>query len=361
MNPNNGMSDAQAMANLIGGLPPVDPQTPFGAPPQQQAPAPQPQIDLNFEATNPAPDPFGTPGLTPQAPAPQAPAPYAPPAATPLYPQAQPQPVAPPAGFQSYPQPYAAPQPFTPPVPQQYAPPQAPAPQPGQPMVPGFDPNAIPLTPYGLPVGQAPQAPAPQGDQMPPWATQLLEQVKQSQAQQQQQPESWVPTNFQDIDKRIQEQAAAIAQQTITEAETRRQQAVAAQEQQRQQADAAIDTSLNQLRTTGYLPPITNPNDPNDPGRLAQTELIAYTLASGSEDVARMAPALYALHQSGYAYDYNTQRLVRRGSQTAAAQAPIAGAAPGAAAPAGQAGPSHQDLINLDMNALMDRAQQQIK
>lgn len=294
------VSDGQAIQNVIDGLPPA---------PSAGGPTGEPNI--NFDPNN---IDLGTPG----APLPPPPAPA--------------------------PSPAPAPQP-TPGQPQ-------PAPQP-----PAIDPNAIPLNPVPAPTVD-PNAP-------PAWAQGLIEEVatlKQQFAQPTgQQPsgqqQSWTPQGWEDVDARIEERARELFRQGFGELAAMQQAEAEQAEAQRQQADAYIDQQINQLTSTGYLPAIANPADPNDPGRVAQQELFAYAISLGTDNLAAVAPTLYAHHQNGYYYDRNQNKLVRRGSQTAAAQAPIAGASPSITA-GNTVGPTMRDLATKDLHTLAQEASQ---
>ena len=320
-----GLPPAPAPTNVMGGQPPIAP--PPVAPPAAP-PAPEPEGD-GF---------FGTPASPTQPIVPQYPTP------PPMPPQPAPAPV--------------------PPAPGQPAAPVAP---PAAPPVP--DPNAIPI---GLPQQPAP-APAPQpGEQVPAWAQEVIDaaaQIKASQSGQPApgtvpagapapgQPAEWKPNDWTDVDRRIEERAQQLFQQGMTQLQSQQQAQAEAEQQALAEADRAIDASLDQLRATGYLPPITDASNREDPGVAAQRELIAYTIAQGTDDLTKTAPVLYALHQSGYFFDLQQNKLVRRGSQTAAAQAPVAGATPSVSAPqAGQI--TYRDLATMDLHALADKAAQ---
>lgn len=212
-----------------------------------------------------------------------------------------------------------------------------------------------------------PQAPA--GDQPPAWAQEVIDAAKTIQQQQAQpapgtvpagqgqpQQSDWNPQNWADVDARIEARAQELFRNGLTEIQSQQQAQAEAEQQALAQADAAIDQSLNQLRQTGYLPPVANPNDRDDAGKIAERELIAYTIAQGTDNLLATAPVLHALHQSGYYYDAGQNKLVRKGSQTAAAQAPIAGATPSVTPAQGGATLTYSDLANTDLRSMADRA-----
>lgn len=255
----------------------------------------------------------------------------------------------------------------------QYAPPQPPAPQqpqaqPGQPVYaqpqqPVVAAPGQPLTEYSL----TPPVQTPQQEQMPAWAAGLVEQVNGLQAQiqtpQQQPPaagNAWpwpdIPQTWAGLQTAIDRVATEKADAKVGEYQQTQQAMAQQQEQARVQADQMIDSTLNQLRQTGILPLITDATNPNDAGKLAEKELLGYTIANGGSDpnaLVRMAPTLRALHDSGIYYDNNQRKLIRRGSQSAAANAPIAGGTP-VMGGNGQtpAAPSAKQFATMDLSEL---------
>lgn len=264
----------------------------------------------------------------------------------------------------------------TPPPPQPvYQQPQAPAQQ--QPVAPQT-PQYTQTPPQAQPQGPQPEYPivapvANQEAQVPAWAAGLTQQVQtlqqqlEAQKQANQDNNEWPdrPQSWGEMRKAIQTEADRIASEKM-EAYKREQKA--AEDQQaavERDINQQIDNTIGQMRQVGYLPVVANPNDPNDPGKAAERELIAYTVAMGGtkpQDLMNAAPSLKAHHDTGYFFDYTQKKLVRRGSQTAAAQAPIAGASPSiGGTPTGQQGPSQKELATMSMDQLMQTGLQQIQ
>jgi len=303
------------MSNLINGLPPA-PANPNGG------------ADI-FGPPNPLM--FGG-----GAPAPAAPAPY---------PQTPPAPA--PAGYMQ--------------------PPLAPAPMPQQPQ-----PQYLQQQPTGAPAPEYPMAPIPTqypmqpaAPPMPDWAQDVIDA-----AQALQNPpagDDW-PERGQtwgEFRKAVQQEAQQIANNTIQAYQAEQVQAaqnaasMAAVENQR------YDMTEMQLQQLGLLPAVMDPNNPNDPGRLAKRELYAYTIAMGGQGPENLGPAataLKALHDSGVYFDVAQNKLIRRGSQSAAAQAPIAGGAPvvgGQGQGYGPAGPT-QSQLGMGLSALAEIGMNQL-
>lgn len=238
---------------------------------------------------------------------------------------------------------------------------QQPGQQQMQPQVPQIPQGPWPEYPI-----TTPQLPTQQQDQTPAWAQQILQAMQQGgqnqqpsgQAPQVQQPrdsDAWSdqnrPRSWSEMQKAIQETAEKIADQKLVAAQTQAQQVDAEARERNLQAQAMIDQTENQLRQYGFLPPITNPVDPNDPGVAAQRELEHYAVSIKSNDLFATATTLKALHDSGMYFDTQSNSLKRRNSQSAAARAPIFGGSPSAAT-AQQSGPTHGQLATMSMDQL---------
>lgn len=113
---------------------------------------------------------------------------------------------------------------------------------------------------------------------------------------------------FDDVDKR----AEAIVDQKLAEREQAIQTTNQRAQEQEQQNQQYIDNTVTQLRGAGYLPPITNQFDPNDPGKQAETELIGYAVYGlGSTDLSKAAQELKFRHDAGFKFDPNSKQFVQ--------------------------------------------------
>lgn len=109
---------------------------------------------------------------------------------------------------------------------------------------------------------------------------------------------------FEDVDKRVEaklaerEQQAEAANQQVTEQEKKNQE--------------YIDGTLNQLRQAGYVPPVVDQFNPNDPGKQAENELIGYAVhVLGSADLVKAAQELKFRHDAGFKFDYQTKQFIQ--------------------------------------------------
>lgn len=178
-----------------------------------------------------------------------------------------------------------------------------PTPTPQQPQAPAFDPNTFKQEVIdGVKAAlqpQQPQAPtptpAPQNPNQPQYFTKnyddwgVLEQDTKNLVQ--------------DV---VKEQINQITQQN-TDAQRQA-------EEQEKQNQQVIDNTLTQLRGAGYLPPVSNQFDANDPGKQAENELIGYAVYLGTTDLAKAAQELKFKHDTGLRYDYQTKQFVSTGA-----------------------------------------------
>lgn len=252
--------------------------------------------------------------------------------------------------YQQQPLPYQQPvyqQQQQPPAPQHQQPGQQQQPTGPQPEYPMVVPGQMPM----------------QNQEVPAWAAGLTQTVQELQQQVQNQPQGgddWPdrPKTWGGLKQAIQTEAQKIAQEHIKTYQDQQTTAAQQQEQAMQAANQQIDSALGNLRNGGFLPIVANPTDPNDVGKIAERELIAYAVSTGGQDaqsLLRAAPTLKALHDSGVYFDFTRNTLVRRGSQSAAAGAPIAGASPsfGNAGGGQQAAPTNRQIANMSMDQLM--------
>lgn len=230
--------------------------------------------------------------------------------------------------------------------------------QPGQVQSPGQPPADIPLT-----IPQI-QLPGQQQDQVPAWAQGLIEQVNALQNNGPQTDQPWDdnnrPRTWAELQGSMDKMATDKAQEMVNGLVQQQQQAQVQQQQLLTQANQNLDAVEGQLQQMGILPPVVNPNDPNDPGKAARAELYAYAMTMGASEPQQLAPAaatLYALHQNGQYFDKGKNAVVTRNSAAPGAFAPIAGAGPSMAGsqPGGNqavTGPTTAQLATLPLSSL---------
>lgn len=112
---------------------------------------------------------------------------------------------------------------------------------------------------------------------------------------------------FQDTGK----QAQDLIDKAFQEREQQQQQTTQQVNQQEQQNQQYIDSTVNQLRQAGYLPPVANQFDINDQGKQAENELLGYALSIGSTDLVSAARELKFRHDAGFKYDYQGKQFLQ--------------------------------------------------
>lgn len=212
----------------------------------------------------------------------------------------------------------------------------------------------------------------PKADEPPAWAQQLIDQnadltnrlaafeeklpapVAEEPAVHQEQ-DAWTPKSWDDVDARAEEKARHIVEQTLAEREA----AVKAEQEAKSatanEIDAMLDNQVNDLIKANSLPPITNENDPNDPGKLAQRELYAFSLSLGTADLKSSFNVLDNLHKAGKQYDFVKMEIVDKNPASLGAQSPVGSSNSGASgATAGKM--DYKTLHTLSLDQLASRS-----
>lgn len=208
----------------------------------------------------------------------------------------------------------------------------------------------------------------PQADEPPAWAQALIDQNadlanRLNSFQEQLNPpeappeppakeEEWQPSSWQDVDARAEEKAKSIVETTLAEREAEAKRIADEATASAQEVDKYLDSQVEELTKANQLPGITNENDPNDPGKLAQRELYGFALSLGTADLKSSYKTLAALHAAGKQFDFVKMELVDSKPQLVGRESPVA--SPGGAT-SGPAMPDYKTIHNLNMNQLADR------
>jgi multidrug efflux pump subunit AcrA (membrane-fusion protein) len=135
-------------------------------------------------------------------------------------------------------------------------------------------------------------------------------QERQRQAEAAKGQQGWKPSTWDDIPALVDKRAGEIAQKTLEA----RDQAIQQREQKRLDEEAELerqlDNSLIQLERSGYLPPVGNPNDYNDPGVAARRELMSAAEHMSTMELDKVADTLSELHRNNMVFDSSTKRYI---------------------------------------------------
>lgn len=236
-------------------------------------------------------------------------------------------------------------------------------------VAPVIDPSAPAPFSLGTPGEQTPAPVAPAADTVPAWAQQFMTRMDerlnglesaitadptpstQSAASQpigtpapteselqRRNPQSWA-----DVDAYVAEQVQSGVQRGIQEFTQSLQDQNAAAQRAKEQVDAELDAQVASLETAGLLPPISNPNDRNDPGRVYRRELYGAAAKLGTTDLKAVAEVtLKPLHDQGKLYDPVSDSIIDYNAPIAGANAPIGSSTTTTGATPG--GPSYADI-----------------
>lgn len=213
-----------------------------------------------------------------------------------------------------------------------------------QPWVPGMTPppapGSIPAGTQGVP--PAPGAPAylpaavpsPAGSEQPPaWAVELSEMIRDQQGNQPpagQADANWKPKSWDEVLDKAKETVRAELDAEKAAETTRTQQ----EEARVNEIMRDLDNQLQGLTAYGQIPPIANPADVNDPGRVYRRELMGMANAAGSTNLTVLNQALVNAHRAGYVFDTQANQFVPANGQQPTSQAPAYAAPAAPAAPA---------------------------
>lgn len=220
-----------------------------------------------------------------------------------------------------------------------------------------------------------PPADPPKQDDVPTWAQQLIDQnadlTTRLEAFEEkitppeppvpdpappQHEEPWTPKSWTDVDTRAEEKAKSIVEQTLAERDTAAQAASAAQAAAATEVDQYLDAQVNELTKASQLPAVTNENDPNDPGKLAQRELYGFALSLGTADLKTSHTTLDALHKAGKKFDFVKMELVDANPSMLGANSPVGSSSGGSSTTGTKI--DYKDLHNTPIDVLAQRFMQ---
>lgn len=222
------------------------------------------------------------------------------------------------------------------------------------------------MTPEELAAKEAADAAA--ASAVPTWAQQLIDQNadltdRLSAFEDKLQPptptpapvvdDEWKPTSWGDVDARAEERARKIVEDTLAERENAAKTVNDAQQAAATEVDKYLDSQVAELTKLNSLPAITNENDPNDPGKLAQRELYGFALSLGTADLKSSHNTLDALHKAGKQFDFVKMELVDKAPELMGRNSPVGSSGGGASS--GSIRPDYKTLHNTSLDALAHR------
>lgn len=227
-----------------------------------------------------------------------------------------------------------------------------------------MNPDGTPITPPADPVAE---------DSVPSWAQQLIDQNADLTTRLEsfeekltppdpdptpdptpQHPEPWTPQSWGDVDTRAEEKAKAIVEQTLAERETAAKTEAEQASAAAKEVDAYLDSQVAELSKDNKLPAVTNENDPNDPGKLAQRELYGFALSLGTADLKTSFNTLDALHKAGKQFDFVKMELVDKNPAGQGANSPVGSSSAGASG-ATPSRPDYKTLQRMTLDQLATR------
>lgn len=195
--------------------------------------------------------------------------------------------------------------------------------------------------------------------------SQILREARENQikAQQQQAPQSqqgWQPKSWDEIPQMIDTRAQEIAKKTLEDRDRAENQRIQSQSREEQELEAQIDRQLSELERSGYLPPVSNPNDYNDPGVATRRELLAAASHMGTPELDKVAGTLAEMHKNNIAFDASTKSYVNVAGTLTPLPGKFAPVGNGSQnSPSASSGPSYRDIHEArDLDSVMALAEQ---
>lgn len=213
-----------------------------------------------------------------------------------------------------------------------------PAPTPAEPAAPAFDPAALvsdidaKLARTKDEIIEAVKPPAP-------------EPTPEEKAE-------WKPEKWQDFEELAEKKAQEIYRQQREQEKAEEERIAAEAKAEEERINSAFDNMVNELESDGMLPKVTNPEDPEDPGRKARAELYAYASSLGTLDLKAAGTQLKQLHDSGFTFDPKSSKLLRSNPRPAGLDAPVGSSSKATPAPRA----AGLDIRNMSWDELARRA-----
>lgn len=136
------------------------------------------------------------------------------------------------------------------------------------------------------------------------------------------QPDAWAPKSWNEFPEKAKEVAKEVVKEeleSLTAAERAEQERIAAESKA---IDDEIETATEDLVKKGKLPPVVDPNDPNDQGKVLRRELYGLAAKMDTMNLEMVADTMNQLHKQGVHYDFKSSQWLRQGSN-ASQNAPV--------------------------------------
>ena len=125
-------------------------------------------------------------------------------------------------------------------------------------------------------------------------------------------PENQQPENWKAVRSEMDERAARVTRAEIEKIDRERKEAVEAEQARRSQLDKQFDEQLDKAQELGFLVPVSDINDPKDPGVIERKELFNIAAKLGTPNLVEVAELMKNNHQRGLFYDIPTGKYVDR-------------------------------------------------
>lgn len=187
---------------------------------------------------------------------------------------------------------------------------------------------------------------------------QAEEQERLRQQREARQRQEYKPQSAEQLRRDAAEDAYQRIQREQAEEKARHDREASIATQEEQELDAQLDRDIAALRRAGYLPEVINSNDPNDPGRFAEDELLARAAQLETPMLSAVADELAFHHRNNEYYDIRTRSYKSAENilhPLAGKTAPVGNSSVNSGSPS-FSGPTAAELRNMSMRELSELA-----
>lgn len=130
-------------------------------------------------------------------------------------------------------------------------------------------------------------------------------------------PENAQPADWKSVRAEMKETSAKVTRETLEKIEADKQAAIEAEAEKRRKLDEQFDAQINEAQESGFLSPIVDKDNPEDPGLLERREMFAIAAKLGTPNLKGVAESMKKMHDKGLYYDYQKGEYVDRNAKVA--------------------------------------------
>lgn len=164
----------------------------------------------------------------------------------------------------------------------------------------------------------------------------------------------WQPKTWDEFPEMAKKAAREVYEETTRQLQQEQEEYTKAEQEELKRIDKEFDQILSNLEQKNIIPRVTNPNDPNDPGRVARKEIFAMGVNMNSTNLEEVAKTRNILSKEGYSFNSESGEMEKTDKRPTpyGKTAPVGSSGGGNS---GGSGISYKDIHNLSMDELVRR------